>query len=142
MRALAAWLDSATTASSWAQAVVSPGLAGPAAPSSPGSVPGWAPGSALAGAAGSASPLGSGLGAGLGGGLLAGPGDAGHLRDARGERGQRLLRLPDLVPGRLAPFGQPVLHGAEPAGTEQFLQQLAPFVGVGVQELRELPLRQ
>ena len=52
VRALAAWLDSATAASSWAQAVVSPGLAGPAAPSSPGSVPGWAPGSALAGAAG------------------------------------------------------------------------------------------
>jgi hypothetical protein len=62
-----------------------------------------------------------------------------------GDPGHHLVHL---AAGRLdgprrgdAPVGEPPLHGAEPVGAEQLLQQVRPVLGVRLQELRELPLR-
>ena len=96
--------------------------------------------------AGLTAGLPAGLTAGLPGGLTAGrvpgPGHAGDLGDARGQRDEGLVGFLHAVLGRAPPLRQPVLDVPEPAGTEQPLQQRAPLVRVGVQEPRELTLRQ
>ena len=75
-------------------------------------------------------------------GRVPGPGHAGDLGDARGQRDEGPVGFLHAVLGRAPPLRQPVLDGPEPAGTEQPLQQRAPLVRVGVQEPRELTLRQ
>ena len=68
--------------------------------------------------------------------------DAGGLGDPGEQPGEPELGLLDLVRGGLAAAGEPLLHRVEPVGAEQPLQQLGPVAGVGVQEPRELALRQ
>ena len=66
----------------------------------------------------------------------------GDLGDAGDQFGDALPGLLDAARGGPAPLGQPRFDGAEPVGAEQLLQQLSPVVGVGVQEVGELALRQ
>jgi hypothetical protein len=70
--------------------------------------------------------------AGRGAGLL-GPGQ---------QHGTVMPGLHHLAPQCGPLLAQPVLHGREPVGAEQLLQQRAPDLGICAQECRELALRQ
>ena len=67
---------------------------------------------------------------------------AGDLGDHRSQLPYGLLGFLDRAGRGAAAVGEPRLHGAEPVGAEQLLQQFLAVIGVGVQELRELALGQ